>query len=34
MAVMLGDAKVTMPAAMPSRPTTTSHHVGTGLRFR
>src|SRR5215472_13806743 len=30
-AVMPGHAKVTMPAAMPSRPTTTSHHVETGL---
>ena len=28
---MPGHAKVTIPAAIPSKPTTTSHQVGTGL---
>ena len=30
-AVIPGQKKVTRPAAMPSRPTTTSHQVGTGV---
>ena len=33
-AVMPGQAKVTIPAAIPSRPTSTSHQFGAGWRRR